>query len=543
MRAVLVGGLILAGILGTGDARGQVRDTIPSNSDAELMFQQGVSAFEQGDYAKAAERFRLVNDYALNRRTTAALVMQGKALLRTGRYQETVDVLETLLNQYSQTSYRTEAERILKVARKRLKESGTRIDTLRIGVALPMTDTYVSLSQALFNGLRLAVDEHNGLERRYVPPPGLKADSFDVAKTVRAHGDSLAEADGRMTVTTNTDTVRVDSMQVVTRQPRRPDWVAKMYFRQTDGTPNGARAAVDSLVQFHNVDVIVGPLDSRTARAAGAVAERARTLFVAPLATDESVSAGKDYVFQTNPTISQRGRIMARFVSEGLLTERVSIIYERGASFSERMTEGFRDEAERRELTVPFTLRLDTPRDWSRLPEAIEADSTITDSLFAQTEAFYLPVTGNNASGKIQDVLTGVGRLNTEARILGNSSWHDLTVKKEASKFTATYTNDFSVDRKRPEVKRFIRRYRLLTGKTPDALSSPSEQRLAYTGYDVMHFLLTALTPSATAPEPADLRASSPFDGLGMRIDFQEGNVNQIMFIHRYRNNKIERLR
>ena len=543
LRAVLVGGLFFIGMMGVSDARGQVRDTIPRNSDAELMFEQGVAAFERGDYGKAAERFRLVNDYALNRKTTAAFIMQGKALLRTGRYQEAVDVLETLLDRYPQTSYNSEAERILKEARTRLKESGMRVDTLRIGIALPMTDTYVTFSQAMFNGLRLAVDEHNGLQRRYVPPPGIKADSFGVAATANVYGDSLAEADGRMTVTTATDTVRVDSMQVVTEQVRRPDWIAKMHFRQTDGTRKGARAAVDSLIQFDNVDIILGPLSSRSAQAAGEIAEQERTLFIAPLATDEGVSAGKDYVFQTNPTITQRGRIMARFASEGLLTESASIIYERDASYGKRMAEGFREEAKRQGLALPFTLQLDTPRDWSRLPEAVDADSTITDSLFANTEAFYLPVTGSNATGKIQDVLTGFERLNTTARILGNSNWHNLTVKKEASKFTSTYTNDFHVERKRPEVQRFIRRYRLLTGKTPDALSSVREQRLAYTGHDVMQFVLRALTPSAAAPRPADLRSPSTFEGLGMRINFETGNVNRVMFVHRYRKNQIERLR
>lgn len=543
VATVLLLGSLLGMVGGGSPATAQVRDTIPRNSDAELMFEQGVSAFEQGEYSKAAERFRLVNDYALNQKTTAAFVMQGKALLRSGRYEEAVSVLETFLDQYSETSYKEEAERILKEARSRLEESGMRVDTLHIGVALPMTDKKVGLSQAMFNGIRLAVDEHNGLQRRYAPPPGLQSDSFDVATTAEVYGDSLAKAEGRMTVTTATDTVRVDSMQVVRRQVGRPDWIAKMYFRQTDGTPKGTRTAVDSLTRFDEVDVVLGPLSSRAAEAAAEVAEQARTLLIAPLATEESVSAGKDYAFQTNPPISQRGRIMARFVSEGLLTESASIIYERDDSYGARMAKGFREEAKNQGLALPFTLRLDTPRDWSRLPEALEQDTTITDSLIAATETLYLPVTGSNASGKIQDVLTGVGRLNKEVRILGNSSWHNLSVKKEASKFTSTYTNDFHVQRKRPEVQRFIRHYRLLTGKTPDALSSPSKQRLAYTGYDVMRFVLTALTPSTTSLEPADLRAASPYEGLGMRIDFRGGNVNQVTFIHRYRNNQIERVR
>jgi ABC-type branched-subunit amino acid transport system substrate-binding protein len=542
---LLFGSVLLLGwTVGPSTATAQVRDTIPRNSDAELMFEQGVSAFEQGDYETAAERFRLVNDYALNQKTTAALMMQGKALLRLGRYQEAVDVLETLLDRYPETSYQPAAQRTLDVARKRLEQSGAQPDTLRIGVALPTTDEFVALSQAMFNGIRLAVDQHNGLRRRYVPPPGFKAqpDSFEVVTTAEAYSDSLAEAEGRTTVTTATDTARVDSLQIVTEQARRPDWIAKMHFRQTGATPEGARAAVDSLLRRDQVDVVLGPLFSRTARSAGGVAEEARTLMVAPLATDESVSEGKDYVFQTNPTIRLRGQLMARFAAEGLLTKSASIIYEDGIADSERMAEGFRAEAKEQSFDVPFTLRLDSPRDWSRLPEAIEDDSTITDSMFAATEAFYLPIAGRNASGKIQDALTGLSRLNTDARVLGNSSWHNLTVKKEASRFTATYANDFHVQTKRPEVQRFVRRYRLLTGATPGRLSAPEERRLAYTGYDVTRFLLETLSPTGMRLRPADLRSASLYEGLGMKIDFEDGNVNQAMFFHRYRNNRVERL-
>ena len=542
----LLGSFLLIGVgSGPSAAMAQVRDTIPRNSDAELMFEQGLSAFEQGDFETAAERLRLVSDYEFNRKTTAALVMQGKALLRLGRYREAVDVVDTLLNRYPETSYEAEAERVRKLAREQVEENNQRVDTLHIGIALPMTDEYVGFSQAMFNGIRLAVDGHNGLRRRYVPPPGLQAssDSFEVAATARAYGDSLAEAEGRRTVTTATDTVRVDSMQVVTEQVDRPEWVAEMHFRSTQAAPDGARAAVDSLIRRDDVDIIIGPLFSPTARAAGEVAEQTSTLLVAPLATEESVSEGRDYVFQTNPTISLRGRLMARFASESLLLENAALIYERGTSESRRMAEGFRQEAEEQGFSVPFTLRLDTPRDWTRLPEVVEEDTTITDSAFAATDGVYLPISGGNASGKVQDALTGMGRFNTEPRVLGNSSWHNLSVEKEASAFTATYANPFYVDRTRQEVQRFIRRYRLLTGKTPDALSSPRQQRLTYTGYDVAHFLLSTLSPSATPVRPAALRSAATYEGIGLRVDFQEGTVNRTLFFHRYRNNQIELLR
>ena len=343
---LLILAVMAGGVATPGHAQGQ--DGIPEIPNAELLFEEGVAAFERGEYRTAYDRFRLVSEYELNRKTTAALLMGGKALVELGRYQDALDRLNVLLGQYPQTTYRDQAESLLEQVKRRSRRLGQAADTLRIGVTLPMGDTQVSMSQALFNGVRLAVDEHNGLRRRYVRPSGLQAstDSFEVYDTGAVHGDSLAEANGRTTVAAS--------------------------------------------------------------RPAGKRAEEARVLLVAPMATDESVSAGRDYVFQANPTIPDRGRIMARVAKNGLLINRVGVIYERGNSLSARMAEGFRREAQRQDLEVPLTIPLEGGRDWSRLSTLIEEDSTLTDSLLAAPEAYYLPVSGRGAAGKIQGVLTGV---------------------------------------------------------------------------------------------------------------------------------------
>ena len=536
--------LLLAAMAGSVAAPGhaQERKGIPEISNAELLFDEGVSAFEQGQYETALKRFRLVSEYELNRKTTAALLMSGKTLVQLGRYQDAIDRLNVLLNRYPGTTYRDQAESLLEQAQRR--KGGQAPDTLRIGVTLPMGDAQASLSQALFNGVRLAVDEHNGLRRRYVRPRGLEAsaDTFEVYDTAEVHGDNQAGGEGTTTVATSTDTVRVDSLRIVTTQVEQPDWVAKMYFRRTGTKAKTARTAVDSLVRVDDVDVIIGPIRSSAARPAGTRAEEASALLVAPMATDESVSKGRDYVFQANPTIPDRGRIMARMAKNGLLINRVGVIYERGDGLGARMAEGFRQKARREDLEVPLTIPLEDPRDWSRLPTLIEEDPALTDSLLAAPEAYYLPVSGRGAAGKIQGALTGLQQVASGKRTLGNAEWHDLPFKKAASAMTATYTNGFYVQTKQRAVQRFVRRYRLLTGTTPDEIST-NGRRLAYTGYDVAHFLLSVLSPSSARLAPQTLRTAPTYEGLGMRIGFKGENANQAMFIHRYRNQQIELLR
>jgi ABC-type branched-subunit amino acid transport system substrate-binding protein len=545
MHRVSVSVLLLVGVIVlTGrPTHAQEQDAIPEIPDAERTFEQGLTAFERGKYGEAAERFRLVTEYELNRKTTAALLMGGKALVRAGRYQDAIDRLRTLLDRHPTTTYRDQAESILALAQRGLQRFGQDPDTLRVGVALPMGDAQLPLSQALFNGIRLAVEEHNGVRRRYAPAPDLpaSADTFEVYSTSKVRGDSLAREDGETTVATPTDTVRVDSLRIITERVERPDWVAKTYLRRVGERPETARAAIDSLVRIDNVDVIVGPIRSEMARPAGGRAEQARVLLVAPVATNDTVSRGRNYVFQANPTFVMRGRLMARFAKDGLLLDRVGMIYEPGNSYSARMAEGFRAEVRRQNMKMPLSLRLQNSQDWSRLPTLVNKDSTITDSLLARPEAFYLPVAGENTAGKIRGALTGLRTLAPDTRALGNGQWHNLPFAKIASKLTATYANNFYVDTKRPAVQRFIKRHRLLTGTTPGELSADG-RRLAYAGYDVAHFLLSRLSPTASRLDPRTLRAVPAYEGLGTRIDFGDGNVNQALFFHRYRNQQLELL-
>lgn len=515
---------------------------IPERPNAELLFDEGVAAFEAGRYEAAAERFRLVTEYPLHRKTTAALVMSGKALLQVRRPAEAIDRLSLLLADYPETRYRAQAEALLEQARLQQDAAAQAQDTLRIGVTLPMGGAQAPLSQALFNGLRLAVDAHNGLRRRYVSPPSLApADTFRVYDTAEVHSDSLADTDGSTTVATPTDTVRVDSLRVVTEKTGRPSWVAKMYFRATGATPQSAVAAVDSLVRLDGVDVIVGPIRSAAAQPAGRRAEAAGVPLLAPIATDPSVSKGRTHVFQANPTIPDRGRIMARVAAQGLLLDRVGVIFERGRRLSALMARGFREAARRYGLEVPLALPLREARDWSRLPTLIEEDSTLTDSLLSRAEAFYLPVSGRGVAGKIQGALTGLRQVVPGTRVLGNAEWHNLPFAEAASAVTATYTNGFHVPMRQPATRRFVRRYRLLTGSPPDELS-PDGRRLAYTGYDVARFLLRTAGGSAQVTARA-LRTAPLYEGVGMRIGFEGKNANQSLFVHRYRDQQVERLR
>ncbi|NBC87672.1 MAG: tetratricopeptide repeat protein, partial [Bacteroidetes bacterium] len=239
--------LLVAAACIAGTAHAQ--EEIPRLPRAELAFEDARAAFESGDFADAAESFQSITEFPLNRKTTAAFLMAAKSRYRQGDYRATLDLIETLLNRYPETSYREEAIDVQTKAEEGLRTFGRRADTLRVGIVLPMRDRDADLTQAFFTGMRLAVDEHNGIRRRYVLPPQLRtsgSDDVNVFDTADLYGDSLATADGATTLATSRDTIQVDSIRIVTEQVGQPPYIAKMYFRSVGENPESAGVAVDS---------------------------------------------------------------------------------------------------------------------------------------------------------------------------------------------------------------------------------------------------------------------------------------------------------
>ncbi len=287
--------------------------TIP---EAEASFAVALQQFEAMEYADAANGFRSVLEaYPLNAKTTAAILMAGKALYRGGQFADAVALLETLERQYPRSRYVRDARETIRLANEALEREAS-ATLITLGVLLPDSDDNISLTQSLFNGIRIAVDAHN------------------------------ATGDGSFPV------------RLVFRSSGSNDYDAVFNDFATTGA-----------------DAVIGPLYSSEAVAAAASAERFQIPLVAPLATDERVAAGRRFVFQANPTPAERGRAMARFAVESLRHSQLGIIAEGGNELSERMAEGFEDAALELGAELLFIELLPSSTSWFRIADRVRSDS------------------------------------------------------------------------------------------------------------------------------------------------------------------------
>jgi len=259
-------------------------------------------------------------------------------------------------------------------------------------------------------------------------------------------------------------------------------------------------------------------------------------VMIAPLATQDAVSEGRSYVFQANPSVTTRGRAMARFADESLGLKGLGILAQGRSDLSLRMAESFRAEAERRGLHVPIFHAVDAPSEFIGWVE-----ETQTDSLYAEASAdapfdgVYMPFSGSGVGRDIRHALGSLQGEGLEVRVLGNAEWHGTVAPSQGGRFNTVYSNDFLVDDERREVRTFQARYEALSGEDPD--------RLAFVGYDVTQFVLQALNEEHQTALHDRLRSKATVEGLGMRIAFEGQSVNQALFFHRVRFGQVERLR
>src|SRR5690606_26137338 len=139
--------------------RRRMEDRLPASrqpSDA------GLDRYRAGNYSGAHAAFtRVTDEYAYNARTTAAHLMAGKAAYAEGDFERAISTLTTFLRLYPESRYATEAERVRRLAIQGGPPAPAAAPPFDLGVVLPASGDTDYLAQALFNGIRLAVDEHN----------------------------------------------------------------------------------------------------------------------------------------------------------------------------------------------------------------------------------------------------------------------------------------------------------------------------------------------------------------------------------------------
>ncbi|MFW5972463.1 MAG: amino acid ABC transporter substrate-binding protein, partial [Bacteroidota bacterium] len=234
------------------------------------------------------------------------------------------------------------------------------------------------------------------------------------------------------------------------------------------------------------------------------------------------------FVFQANPPISTRGRVMARYALRQGENE-VGVIARLGDAISERMAEGFENELYEEGGELAFYHLLESENGWTRLASEVGPDT------LARTPALYLALSGGSARVPAEAALQSLEEAGLRPRIYGSDGWHHINQEDRASRFETTYATDFYVDETSSGVQNFRRRYQTLADADPD--------RPAFMGFDVATYILSRSVSRRGDDLIEILRNDISYQGLSTRLDFSRSNVNQALFIFGYRDGDRELLR
>lgn len=271
-----------------------------------------------------------------------------------------------------------------------------------------------------------------------------------------------------------------------------------------------AKTAVERLINQDKVVALLGEIASSRSIAGAPVAQDAQIPMLSPGSTNPQVTEVGDYIFRACFIDPFQGEAMARFAMEELKLKRFAFLYPANSDYgvglrkfiSETLTarggEIVADQSYTEKSDVDFRAQLTKIK--AANPDAIFATGYYTEAgLIAQQAR----------------------ELGLNVPLIGGDGWDsDQTVQIGKQAVEGCYfTNHYSADEDRPEVKKFVESYRQMF-KNPDG-SPKTPDAMAVLGYDAMKLMADAIqrANSTEGPRIRDaLAATRDFPGASGAI-------------------------
>lgn len=309
------------------------------------------------------------------------------------------------------------------------------------------------------------------------------------------------------------------------------DKKAFIRYKDTGADTDSSEYVMTDFAWNYNVDAVLGPLFSEPAGEMSRLAEMYQIPMLAPLANSDTLNIDNPYVFQANPTFGSHGKKMAQFAVNRLNMDTLAVLTEKN-SLGEASAYAFRREAEKNGAKVVHFFVEDLESQGYEVAEYTEfftADSLKADSLtgYHNIDAIYAPFTGQAAPTLIDLLLIDLQALNSDVVVLGSQEWGATNIPEDRFGNREIYfTESYYINSKSERVEQFRERYRNRFGMDAN--------RFAMIGYDAASFLLQTLE---RVKNPALLKNALPkqplYKGLISNINFDGTHVNQEVKIFR----------
>lgn len=277
---------------------------------------------------------------------------------------------------------------------------------------------------------------------------------------------------------------------------------------------NDAAAAADGatkLIAEDKIKAIVGSLSHRTTLPISQIANGNKIVMVAGTATNPVVTVEngvrKDFVFRACYVDPLQGTIAARFAANNLKAKTAAVLYNKEDSYyNTGLAASFKDSFTKSGgVVLYYESYLQNDADFSEKLNAIAK---------LKPDVLYLP----DHYQKVSQIAKQARDKKINAIFIGGDGWE--STEYISAMEGGYFTNHFSANDPRPEVKKWVEDYRNSYGSVPDARATLC--------YDATNLLLNAIK-TANSDDPAAIRealqATKDFPAVSGKISFDnDGN-------------------
>jgi ABC-type branched-subunit amino acid transport system substrate-binding protein len=395
MRVLLLCMIVAAA--GAGVAL-RAQQPVEYSDDAETLFARGVKEFSAGaDQAAAVTFGRVIAYHPRSQRVTAAYVMRGKALFRSGENLECAKVLKTFLGLYPASTYVPDADLMLGQVYERIGRHEEALQALlesrrlltaesprhlvhEIGAAIDSVVDRDFSPSALARFVRESQqpDERALLwlkiAEREIALQNVTAAAIALDSLTQRYGGSglqprMAALRSRIAMRSS---IKLGVLLPLMRssEPSAMKEIGNEVYdgilfafehyvadpsarvkvvletRDTEREVSLAIRGMEDLASDKDVVGVIGPVFSATTLAAARVAATRGIPMITPTANANGIAAAGPTVFQANPDYETRGRVMARYAVADRKLSTLAVLAPRD-SYGRFLAEAFIKEATR----------------------------------------------------------------------------------------------------------------------------------------------------------------------------------------------------
>lgn len=258
--------------------------------------------------------------------------------------------------------------------------------------------------------------------------------------------------------------------------------------RPSEPRPDAAATAVGALINIDSVDAVVAPLISAFAAPAAGVAEAARVLFIAPMASNPGVTEGREFAFRLAFSDGFQGGLLATFAHDSLGFRRVAALADEASTYGQEIVRIFRDRFEARGGTMVAIegFAADGPSDFRPQLRRIVA---------AKPDGLLLP----NYVGFDSVQVRQARELGFKGRFLGSDSWDPGAISQMPLASGTIIVANWDARSPRPEARRFVERFEAKHGEVPRTAAAAT--------YDAVRLIGLAATRAGSTDGAALQRA------------------------------------